>query len=294
MKLKLFTILFLLPCLLYLFGCNSSPYNISEDTSDTVGISNNLDTANAMTLSELNQKYPKKDYRIRSAPKFTLQINAGYDYGLAELNSNYQIVYQASEFESGQNFGARKGFGMLAVGKIPFSPKSNFRITFLGAFNYFFNSAMSSRKDPNGKVKYQVYSAGVGLENSFTPSYRVKPYFGAAVLVNLIGGSAEYINDTNAQVNIKFKPSFRIGLNISTGIEYLLDKNMGLNFGVNLTSANLLLKSSGTSSDPNNIPIRDKRISPFLPFSGYKQFLYTSFYVGVNFYFGIKEKAFHL
>jgi len=159
---------------------------------------------------------------------------------------------------------------------------------------------MSSKVDPNGTVKYQVYSVGIGLENSFTPSYKVKPYFGAAVLFNMIGGSTNYIttvsatDTTHMSVGIKFKPSFRIGVNITTGVEYLINKNLGLNFGINLTSANLLLKSSKTSDDPNNIPLRDKRIDPSLPFSGYKQFLYTTFNIGLNFYFGIKEKAFHI
>lgn len=298
---KFFTISCLIISIFYLVGCGSTPYTISEtDTPDTVRFTNkepSKDSASVTpprTLKQLNALYPKKNYMVRSAPAFTLQANAGFDYGLSAVNANYRSIYQTSEFEGGQNFGVRTGFEFLGMGKIPLNDDGSFRGTFIGAFNYFSYSNMTSKVANNGLVRYYLYSLGAGVENSFTPAYQLKPYIGAAVLFDIINGRTKYTNDSSKSIDINFKPTFRVGISVTSGIEYLLTSRVGFNFSLNLTCANLLIKSSSQSSDPNNVPIRDKMVISPIMFGGYKQFLYTSFCLGVNYYFGIKEKPFRL
>jgi hypothetical protein len=59
---------------------------------------------------------------------------------------------------------------------------------------------------------------------------------------------------------------------------------------VKVTNANQVLKASNTESNPNEVSLRDKKIDTgFLEFAGFKNFVFTSFFVGVNLYFGIKD-----
>jgi hypothetical protein len=276
--------------LIYLTGCGSGGYKVGEsEVSDSTKIS---DTSRYTTLAY--KSYTKKDYRVRTAPQFTLQFNGNFNYGLGELNSNYETVYEVQQFEGGQNFAARIGYGGFVLGKIPFKNYINLRITFFAGANFFMNNRFTSKVSNTGHIRYQVYSIGAGIENSFTPSFKVKPYFGISLLFNMIMGNAKYINDYEVAKDIKIKPSFRIGALVNAGLEYLVSDRTGLNFGINLLSANLLLKQSAVSSSDSEIPLRDKRVTFPLFQSGYKQFLFTSFYAGVNLYFGIKERAFRL
>ena len=75
------------------------------------------------------------------------------------------------------------------------------------------------------------------------------------------------------------------------GIEYMFSNQVGMNVGIKLTNSNQILKSSDESSDPNEVPIRDQKIDgpDQLEFAGFKNFIYTSFFAGVNFYFGVKD-----
>jgi hypothetical protein len=286
----LYLVLTIFVFLLWFTGCKSVTYEYDEPiVSDTLKI-----TADTAKLKNPVVKTPHvKNYFIRSSPSFTLQINGGYNIGLSELSVNTGTNEQVFQFEDGQNFGARNGFGFSVVGKKPFLNYENIRLVFIGAANFFSNNKFTSKVSDNGKINYQVYSIGAGFENSFTPSFKIKPYIGAAILVNAITGHGTYVNDDTFYVDLKINPSFRVGVNLSAGLEYLFSDKVGWNFGISVTSANLLFKQSHISDDPYEVYLRDRRRSDIkLYLSGYKQFLYTSFYMGVNIYFGIKEKAY--
>jgi hypothetical protein len=303
MNKKYFILFIFLSTVFFYAGCESIPYTISEkdsppDTAKKVTVTKkdtgSVSTSTGLTLKELKKKYPAKNYAVKSYPRFTLQFNAVYNYGLGGLNANYSSIYEAQQLSIGENFGVRQGFGALVLGKIPVAEEGSIRATFIGSFNYFFNNSLSSPVSSDGRVHYYVSSLGIGMEDSFTPGYKIKPYISGGVLFNVINGGISYTDTNHQSVNIKIKPTIRVGVNVGTGIEYLINKKTGLNFGVNLTCSNLLIKSSNATSDPNNIPLRDKKLDNPIPFSGYKQFLFISFYAGVNLYFGITETKFHL
>src|SRR5205085_1139168 len=125
---------------------------------------------------------------------------------------------------------------------------------------------------------------------------KLKPYVGGYITLNILSGSAENVrNDDNGTIlNVKFKPSFRIGFIVSSGVEYLVSKKVGLNFGINLIDGNRLLRSSSGNAEDTEFSIRDKFNSDRIPFSGFKQFIFTSFTLGVNLYFGINNLAYKL
>jgi hypothetical protein len=154
-----------------------------------------------------------------------------------------------------------------------------------------FQSDFLTGESPFGRVSYNVYAIGAGIENSFNPSLRLKPYLAAEIQADIIQGKANIQSSTTShQRNITIKPSFRLGYAIYSGFEYMFNNKVGMNFGVKLTNANLLFKQTKTSSNPDEVPLRDKKDdTASIEFGGYKNFIYTSFYLGINVYFGVKN-----
>jgi len=230
---------------------------------------------------------------IRSAPKFTLQISGGYDYGVYELSSNENGDFNPEEFEEGDNFGVRHGFGGSATLKIALHQKGNVRMNISTLYNQFSSKFSKLNVGVYGSeyVKYNVYSVVIGVENNFTPNYRFKTLVGGGLISSVISGNARIVSE-NSPLNIDIIPAFRLGVTVFSGAEYALNNWLGVNFGFRFTHANLWFKQTKESDNPSEIYLNDKRVTPRAPYSGFRQFAWGSFNAGVNFYFGIKEKQY--
>jgi opacity protein-like surface antigen len=222
------------------------------------------------------------------APRFTIQVSAFYNYGLMDLAANDNTSFNKNDFVNGRNFGTRYGFGFSLIGKLALHKKGNARLVVTGLYNRLLSNFVIS-ESPQGKVGYNVFSAALGLENSFTPDRKFKPYIGADIIGSWIGGDAKLSTDTGI-FNLKIKTAFRIGFALNFGFEYAFNNNVGFNLGVKLSHLNALLKDSKVSSNPNETYLNDKYINPPIPYSGWKQFLFSSFYTGFNIYFNMKNK----
>jgi hypothetical protein len=262
-----------------LFGCGSGGYKIEQG--------NYPDTTYKSTGAKL-----KGTYRIRSAPRLTLQLIGGFNLGMAELSSNYSNVFDANQFIEGQNFGVKNGLGVMLTGKIALHRQGNVRLNISAGYNRFVSN-LFSKDSPFGDVGYNVLTFGIGLENCFAPTLKLKPYIAGELQANLISGKAN-INDVNNNTarNVKIKNSLRIGYMFNSGLEYMLNNQVGLNLGLKVTNANQILKKSAKTDNPDEVPLRDEKVNaPDYPieFGGFKNFTFTTFYVGVNLYFGIKD-----
>lgn len=261
-------------------GCGSGSYKIE-----------NTEKKDTTTFKSTGAKL-KNFYKIQNSPKLTLQLSGGLNLGIAELSSNYQNNFDSADFSKGLNFGVKNGFGIMLTGKIPLHEKGNIRLNVSGAFNRFKSDFLAS-ESPYGDVTFNVMTLGVGVENSFNPSFRLKPFLAAEITGNIIYGNANIISPALGTTReVKFRNSFRLGYMIYGGLEYMFNNKVGMNFGVKLTNSNQLLKNSSKDSDPNNVTIKDQKINDSeeqLEFAGWKNFIYTSIYAGVNFYFGVKD-----
>lgn len=232
---------------------------------------------------------------IRSAPKLTFEFSGHYDYGVFELSANDNGDFSSAEFIRGENFGVRHGFGGTIVAKIPLHEKGNVRLHISGSFNRFnsqYNKYLSSGEE-GGYVSYNVVVGGIGIENNFTPNHRFKTFVGASFIGSLIFGDANvYDTASSSFLNIRILPAFRLGICVFTGLEYLINDNFGLNFGFKFTHANLWFKDSKTSGNPDEVYLNDKKVTPRIPYSGWRQFAWGSFYGGVNIYFGVVQKQY--
>lgn len=278
MKLSYFCIALVFTILPYFFGCGSGSYKIEDgEYKDT--------TKYKTTGLKL-----KNSYKIQTPPKFTLQVSGGLNLGMAELSSNFNNVFDSAQFSQGLNFGVKNGYGVMVIGKIPLHKPGNVRLNLSGNFNRF-TSSFLAEKSNFGDVSYNVLAFGVGIENSFNPTFRLKPYIAGEIQANLISGKANITSVTTGQTrNVTIKNSFRIGYMIYGGLEYMFNNQVGVNFGIKLTNSNQVLKSTKTSDNPDEVPLRDKKDdSGTIEFGGFKNFIFTSFYLGMNFYFGVKD-----
>lgn len=234
---------------------------------------------------------------IRSVPTLTLQFSGFYDYGVFELSANNNGDFSSDEFIKGENFGVRHGIGGELTAKIPLQKTGHFRLNVSAALNIFSSKFSKINVSSNGipeYVKYNVFSTGIGVENNFTPSFTFKTLIGIKLLGSIISGNANLINDSSAIVSsYNIVPAFRLGLCVYSGLEYMLNEKIGLNFGFQFTHANLWLKSTNTSNTGNDIYLDDKKVTPRVPFSGFKQFAFGSFYGGVSYFFGVEKKEYY-
>lgn len=238
---------------------------------------------------------------VRTLPKFTLHFNGGYNTGAMELTS-HNGGYSRDDFSTGKNYGARNGYGFNLIGKLPLGKKGNFWFDIIAGFDRF-QSDIFAKNTEEGKVYYNSFNGGLGLEYNFTPTHKVKYYIGANPLISFISGKSELINPDNNRVDIKIKSNVRIGYQAFLGLEYAFEKNFGVNLGIRFTHANLLLKKSEepvedlTASTPTStIGLNDDAVPETIPiqFAGWKQFAYFSASVGISYFFGVKELRYKL
>jgi len=274
---QLYLFLALVLCIIYFNACTSESYH-----TDTV---KNSDTSSTAKIDSAGrEKAPSikgKTFTVKSAPKFVLSLSGNINIGVSETSLNAD----PTQFFNGENFGVKNGFGIFASGKIPLDKKTgNLRLIIIGAYNKF-------SSESQGNFKYNIISGGIGLENSFTPRFSVKPFIGGALMGSMISGSANYtLNGVNTDLTIK--NSFRIGFNIYAGLEYGLTNNIGINMGARVMNANTWLKSSKNDQNGNEIGLRDAFSSPAVPYGGWKNFAFTSFFIGTSIYFGVGDRLY--
>jgi hypothetical protein len=226
---------------------------------------------------------------IRTLPKFILQFNASYLSGSMELSA-HNGGFSSDDFIKGKSFCARNGIGFNLSGKIPLSKIGNFWLDITGNYNRFISNLIANNT-ASGKVSYNVFGGGVGLDYMFIPTHKVKYFFGVNSLFNVINGNATLINTDafGSMQTINIKSGFRIGYSVFTGFEISFQKNFGINFGIKYSHLNLLLKSTSPVNVNSETDLNDNAIVPPQVFSGWKQFAYSSFFGGFSYYFGVKE-----
>lgn len=240
-----------------------------------------------------NSKYLKAV--VRSVPSITIEINGHYDFGIFELSADDNGDFSSSQFVNGQNFGVRHGFGGFAALKLNLQEEGHFRLCINSSYNRFSSGVnkLLTGDNEGEYANYNIYSLGIGLENNFTPSYKFKPLVGVGILASVIDGNARVYDDNLLTYkNLDIIPAFRLGVMIYSGFEYLLNNKYGFNCGIRIVHANLWLKNTKVSDNPNEIYLNDQRAVPRPLYSGFRQFVWGELYLGLNYYFGISQKEY--
>lgn len=222
------------------------------------------------------------------APFYTVQLSFFYNTGLMDAAGNDNTIFHKEDFIGGRNFGTRYGIGAFLVNKFSLHKAGNVRLLVSAGYNRFQSDLIIS-KSPSGNVTYNIYSWSLGLENNFTPERKFKTFIAFDLIGSLFNGKASLATDST-DFNLTIKNSFRLGVGLILGFEYAFDNFVGVNLGMKLSNLNLLLKDSKESTNSSETYIMDATVTPSLPYSGWKQFMYYSFYGGFNFYLGMKNK----
>lgn len=224
------------------------------------------------------------------APRVTISITANYHLGHLDLAANDNTIFRVGDFIAGRNFGTRHGFGFSLTGKFALHKKGNARLNATGSYNRFQSNFIIS-ESPEGKVSYNVFGAALGIEDNFTPEQKFKPYIGLDFIASFISGEATFVTDTT-DFNLKINNSVRFGASFNLGFEYAFDNSIGFTAGYKLTHANIIGKQNKVSTNPAETYLNDDKLKPGeeIPFSGWKQFMYSSFYTGINIYFGMRNR----
>ncbi len=253
--------------------------------SQTLFAQRNIDT----NYTSVAPSSVKKLLAKGKAPFLTLQISGYYNTGLMDLAANDNTSFSKQDFIDGRNFGTRYGYGVSITGKISLQKTGYLRLTVSALYNRFQSNFVIS-KSPEGKAAYNVFSGAIGLENNFTPAKRFKYYIGFEVVASLIYGSATLSTDST-DFDLTIKSAFRLGAAANFGFEYAFTNSFGVNLGLKFTHSNLLLKESKESANTSETYLNDDKFTTGkIPYAGWKQFFFTSFYTGFNFYFGMKNK----
>jgi len=239
---------------------------------------------------------------VMTVPKFILDLSGGYNSGALELSS-HNGGFSESDFILGKNFQARNGFGLNLTGKLPLNKKGELWLFAVAGFARF-QSNLFAQNTEEGSVAYNSFNGGVGIEYNFTSYHRVKYFVGFNPLISVISGNATVVNitapfivPTDSSTAYTIKSSVRIGYSLFMGLEYAFNKDFGLNVGLRFTHANLLSKNTEqVSPGQTTFGLQDNSTDPSNPttFGGWKQFAYFSGFVGVSYFFGVKEQRYKL
>jgi hypothetical protein len=237
---------------------------------------------------------PKRVMIVKSAPKFTLQVNLNYNQSYLEFNGTYNNDFHSADYLTGSALGADKGFGGTITSKLALSDRGRLRLNFSLNYNNFRSYLFGKNNDlaDVGKTSINIFGFGAGLEHNFTPNYKFKIYLGAEATANLINGKSTIWVENRGNpdgaytYDVTIKNSFRIGGALFGGGEYMLNDRVGLSLGFKYNVANLFLRSAKASDDPYSFELRDD-YDPNVPYSGKKTLAYISIMGGVNIYWGI-------
>jgi hypothetical protein len=248
-----------------------------------------------------SQKTELKRYMvIRSTPRYTLQINLHYNQSVLELSGTYNDDVRSKYIITGETFGADKGFGGSVLSKIALDERGAFRFTQELCYNRILSYTFGNKATlaDQGRANYNAITGALGIEYNFTPGHTFKIYAGGEFNASIINGDADIWIENPGQGyehvgDYKIKNTFRMGLGIAFGSEYLIDDKLGLNVGVKLVNLNMFLKNASGSNDDKEFQLRDDD-NAGLNFAGNKNFSFYTIMAGVNFYFGIGEKRYKI
>lgn len=180
-------------------------------------------------------------------------------------------------------YGMIWGRGLSISSKIGFGVRRNHRMTITATYNRMVNTEevmfpffVFAPDDPTkAYTSFNIWTGALGYEYAFNPRCKSKQYIGFAFTGN-------YITTTEGSFYAAFENSFRMGMQITTGYEFVLDKNFktGLAVGLKYNLANIFgtKNGNGTLNDGagQGGPTYWRRIG------------ILSINLGLNFYTGVK------
>lgn len=161
-----------------------------------------------------------------------------------------------TNFRNDQNvYGMIWGRGLTLNGKYALGVRRNHRLTLSASYNRMVNTEddmipffVFAPSDPTKQyTSYNIWSGALGYEYAFNPRCKSKQFLGFAITANLI-------TTTKGSYFDYYEDAFRVGAQITTGYEFVLDKNFkyGLSVGLRYNLTNILGTQNGDYKNIND------------------------------------------
>jgi hypothetical protein len=181
-------------------------------------------------------------------PKVTLGLSLDGNFA---TNDAHGTNFRVDKFVYGMVWGK----GATVFSKFGFGVRRNHRLTLSASYNSMINIEdvmipffVFKPSDP-AKVytAFDIYSGAIGYEYAFNPRCKSKQYLGFGITANFLSTPVGSYYD-------KLKNSFRMGAQITTGYEFVLDKNFkyGLNIGLRYNLTNIIGTENGDDTSFND------------------------------------------
>lgn len=234
--------------------------------------------------------YPQAQTKtvISKPPKFTLTFALSYNYALSRAFGDltsctilYDPITQSRIF-TGPNYGMLQGGSIMANGKLAVNKNRKIRLTLNLGYSLFYNTAF----DNVYKNQWHLFSGAFGVEYNFAPKARYRPYVGYELMYTLMFGGwhsqVQENNGTLALYYLKFKPAHRFGMAFNSGVEYMINKKIGVTFGGRIVWVNVAPKQNRISYDPSVAYINDAKNDNGVNIGFRKQIVYFQFVGGLS------------
>jgi hypothetical protein len=222
------------------------------------------------------------------APKFTLTFALGYNFAVSRAFgdvTSFSVLYDSltglSTF-NGLHYGMQQGGSFMTTGKLAVDKKRRVRLTLTLGYTLFYNTAFNNIH----KNQWHLFNGSFGIEYNFRPKAWYRPFIGYELMYTLMFGSwqtgyTKPDGDVN-EIYMKFKPAHRFGMAINSGVEFKINKKMGLTLGYRAAWVNIFPKQTKGSSDPYKLYISDAKSGDGIDLGSRKQIGYIQLFAGVS------------
>jgi hypothetical protein len=229
----------------------------------------------------------KKISTSKKIPKITVTFSGGLGYVIGSANGN------ANEFSTSydplkggsyrtNNLGMQQGYGLLATGKSALGRKKKLRITGTLGYNLFYNTEDGGRN----RTKWNIFNLGTGVEYCFEPKNKNRLFIGGGLDYNLMLGAWQsditYPDNHESNIYTRFRPASRIGMNISAGMEFRLNRKTDLVVAIRGVWVNAFPKRNYYSNEVYETYINDSKSHNGIEFSNTKEIIYIQIVTGIT------------
>ena len=229
-------------------------------------------------------------YTITKPPKLTLTFALSYNYALSRAYGD--IRSSAVIFDTltnglvftGKNYGMLQGGSVMANGKLAVDKRRKIRLTLNLGYSLFYNTAF----DNIYKNQWHLFSGAFGMEYNFAPKARYRPYIGYELMYTLMFGGWQFgVTEKDGSLSVyylKFRPAHRFGMAFNSGVEYMINKKIGVTFGGRIVWVNVAPKQNNISYELKKAYINDAMDDKGITGSR-KQIVYFQFVGGLSLFY---------
>jgi len=184
-----------------------------------------------------------------------IHFKAAYNLPSADMNGD---VNNLNDLRT--TFFISSGFGIGADGKYYFNQKRNLGLTFDLMYNKFTaHEDMATIFTPTGtdfNERISMYTLALGMEYSFNPPGKTKPFIGLDLSANFISGSRE-LTVEGELLTAPMKPTTRFGIGFGGGVNFSVNQSVGIVVGAKYHISNFFGKDYEPPTASNEYALND-------------------------------------